>query len=302
MERLQQFINNIESFIKAQEKDEMKDLLKVFPELEEVLDILNKYEDELRHVLKRSKEEVIKEFRALVEGTTDNPAVLNQMYSLISSDLAETASISSVVAKLSKVILTHTCEALTSIVMSEIDADTAFKKLSPRTLRWIDSWSKELGDLMDVTNHKAVSGALAAAIKEGEGIEATIRRLETLPEFDRNRARATAVTEILTANSRSQWEAYNQSPVVSGKRWLHSGGSKIRPRPAHVALSGKVVGADEDFIVNGYPAQFPRDTRLPAKERVYCHCTMSPVVDEEILFQPKEYKKLLHERNLNNMQ
>jgi hypothetical protein len=271
--RLNEIIVNLETVIKAYDEEDIKELLKDFPELKEVLPLLRQYEDELARILKRSSKEVIKEFKALIEGTTDATAILDSMYKAISSDVALKSQVGPIVTALSKKVLETACIKITDIVMKEIDADTAFNKLSPRTYRWIDSWSKELGQIMDNTNYKAVQRALNASIKGGEGIEKTIRRLEELPEFDRKRARATAVTEILTANSVSQQEAYSQSPVVTMKRWVHSGGAKIKPRPAHVAMTDKPpIPVDEAFTVNGYRAMYPRDTQLPAKERVYCHC------------------------------
>jgi uncharacterized protein with gpF-like domain len=153
---------------------------------------------------------------------------------------------------------------------------------------------------MQLTTHTEVEAALTAAVENGEGISDAIKRLKDLPGFTRNRARATAITEILTANSHSQYEAYRQSPAVTGKKWKHTGKKKNKPRPDHVALDGTVVGVDETFNVGGEKAQYPRDTSLSAKQRVLCHCTMGPEVDSKILGLSKEEKEKLRDDALKD--
>lgn len=50
-------------------------------------------------------------------------------------------------------------------------------------------------------------------------------------QFERNRARATARTEVLTASSQANWESFMQSPAVEGKEWKQSGAKKKQATP-----------------------------------------------------------------------
>ena len=45
-----------------------------------------------------------------------------------------------------------------------------------------------------------------------------------------------------------------------------------RIRPTHLAANGQTVPLNQNFIVGGYLAQTPRDSRLPASESSRCRC------------------------------
>lgn len=59
-----------------------------------------------------------------------------------------------------------------------------------------------------------------------------------------------------------------------GKEWVSS--EDVRVRPTHVRANGQKVKADEHFDVGGYPALYPMDPELPAKESVNCRCLVVP--------------------------
>ena len=125
--------------------------------------------------------------------------------------------------------------------MHSIDADIPFKVLSEKTEQWIESWSQELAQLMQLNTHTAIEQTLKEGIKEGRSIQEIELQLKDLPEFSRKRARVTAVTEVLTASSVAQHESYVQSPAVTAKRWKHSGGKKNQSRESHVQLDGTII-------------------------------------------------------------
>ncbi|MEC0777595.1 hypothetical protein P8897_22205, partial [Bacillus licheniformis] len=54
-----------------------------------------------------------------------------------------------------------------------------------------------------------------------------------------------------------------------------------------------VIGVDEEFVIpgSGETCMHPRDSKLSAKERVNCHCVLSPVVDNNILGLSAEEKE-----------
>jgi hypothetical protein len=64
---------------------------------------------------------------------------------------------------------------------------------------------------------------------------------------------------------------------VERKRWNATG---MNTRDSHAALSGAVVAIEKKFDVGDEEADHPLDARLSPKEKVNCHCWMTPVVDE----------------------
>lgn len=295
-------LKNINSFIeKANDDKELRDLIDKFPEADLLVKAVNNYETIIARLLREQRKDFVKVLKSYLEGgSTGNPLV-GAILDLVTEDALEADTFGVKLSKESVKFLTATISELTSLIMNSIDKDIAFNQLSPRTLTWIDEWSDDLGRLMKLKSHDALTEALRETIAEGRPVKELERTLRDLPEFNRNRARATAITEVLTASSVAQHEAYTQSPAVEGKTWLHSGNRGINPRKTHVALSGTTIEVDQDFDVNGFSAQYPRDTNLPAKERVYCHCVLSPSVNSKILELSREDKEAIRSRTMANL-
>lgn len=98
--------------------------------------------------------------------------------------------------------------------------------------------------------------------------------------------RTEVITRTETAKVRAlgyQQRGNQAAELLPGlkKVWRHApqmtgGGKKgtYQPRPAHVALHGRTIAWEEQFSVNGYPANGPHDPNLPAKEVVNCKCRL----------------------------
>ena len=303
MNKAVRLIKSINDFVsKADDSAELKDLLKDHPNADALLVAIEDYETVIGKLLRNQKKEFINAIRHYTQGaTTENP-IVSAIVDMIFSDIRETDDFNVKMKSASIAFLTSTVPKLTSALMAAIDKDIAFNQLSPRTLKWIDDWSEELGNLMKLSTHKEVQKTLLEGIEKGLSIQELELMLAEHPQFNRNRARRTAITEVLTANSVSQHEAYMQSPAVVGKTWLHSGPRGIEPRPAHVALHNTTIPLDEYFNVNGYEARYPRDTSLPPSERVYCHCVLAPAVDEQILGLSKEEKEIIRQQAMADME
>ena len=141
---------------------------------------------------------------------------------------------------------------------------------------------------------------------EGESIQTVVENLTDSYGFSRTRARATAITETLTAHSYAKEEAIRQSPAVDRKEWVHTGEHKIKPRPHHQANppNGQIVAKNDNFTLeapNGtYYPRFPRDTELPASERVNCHCIHRAIVNEDILGLSLADRRALQQEAIDN--
>lgn len=300
MEKLLKVLESIESITKA-EDDELKDLLSDFPIVDKLVDHVTKYEKKIAKLLKNQRKHFIDGVKSLVAKDAAGDVLLLQFLQGILPELFESDKFEEEMSEASKAFLLMTVPEITEEVMELIDKDVSFNTLSKRTTDWIEDWSNDLGSLMKLTSHNALEKQLLEGIELGEGIPKIVDRLKDLPEFNRKRAYNTAVTEVLTASSYSQKEAYDQSPSVTGKTWLHSGTRMIKPRPHHQDLHDNTIPLDEKWSVGGFSADVPRDVGLPAKERVRCHCAMAPSVDEQIFGLSKERKEEIRQQVLRDL-
>ncbi len=200
-------------------------------------------------------------------------------------------------------IFDNAMRSLTDAYVKDIDKDLAFSMFSNRTTDWINTWSDELGQLMKLGSHDELQRILSNALEEGESIQTVMDKLTDSYGFSRTRARATAITEMLTAHSYSKEEAIRQSPAVDRKEWKHTGEHRIKPRPHHQALDGTIVAKNELFTISAptgtYEAMFPRDTSLPASERVNCHCVHRAIVNDDILGLSVEERRTLQQQSID---
>lgn len=199
----------------------------------------------------------------------------------------------------------RTIPKLVNDYLQTTDMGLAADTISQRTTSWIHTWSHDLGDLMQLTSHKEIEEILTRNLQEGLGVaDATRDLMDAGIRSNYNRARSTALTEMLTAHSVSNQEAYMQSPAVEGKMWRHSGGRRNKVRPNHVDMDGEIVDKNKPFDLDGrdgwsYRPMYPRDTNLPASERVNCHCISQPVVNEETLGLPLDERRRLQQEAID---
>lgn len=191
--------------------------------------------------------------------------------------------------------------------IAQTDKDLKLTQVSERTMAWVEGWSKELGEIMQLNSHKEIEHILEKGLKEGSSIaEFTHEILDSGIRNEYYKARRVAVTEVLTAHRVAQQEAFMQSPVVSEKMWKHTGEYRNEPRQNHVDMDGQRVPVNEPFELIGadgstYNPMFPGDTILPPEERINCHCIEQPVVSEEILGLPLEERQRLQQQAIDEM-
>lgn len=280
------------SFITKADDDELRGLLKDFPEVEYLIERINGLEAVLAKLLREHRKDYIKAielFYAEVGQTMGFAFQMGLPGVLASVTMAPAVSLA---------LMPHLQEVASHIAattMARIDKDVVFSAVSPSRIRFMQSYSDELGKVLDQNTANKVTKVIASTLEQRGSVEDIIQALKDEPDFDRARARRVAITETLTAASVGDDEAYRQSPAVIGVEWLHSGGRKNKPRPSHVALSGTQKGLNEFFDVEGEIAKYPRDTSLSAKQRINCHCTTVPVVDQNILGLTPEEKNAIRQ-------
>lgn len=300
MNRVEKLLKSINNFLrKAETEDDLIDSLPDIPELDELPDLIEKFETLTAKLLRQQRKLYLDELKSFI--SKDDTETLEAILNYFQNDLFAADEFAILYGVEAANFLENTTASLTKLIMESIDKEVAFNVLSKRTTDWIESWSKELADIMQLNTHKAIERELIEAIEAGESIAQVELRLKDMPGFDRKRARATARTEVLTASSQANWESFMQSPSVIGKKWKHSGGKKITPRETHVAMDGEVVGVDELFLVDGEFGMYPRDTTFSAKNRVNCGCVLGPVVDESIIGLSQEEKEEIRQEVLDEL-
>ena len=115
--------------------------------------------------------------------------------------------------------------------IAQTDKDLKLKQVSKRTTAWVKSWSKDLGDIMQLNSHTEIERILDKGLKNGSSVaEFTRAILDSGIRDEYYKARRVAVTEVLRAHSVAQQEAFMQSPAVSEKAWKHTGDYMNEPR------------------------------------------------------------------------
>lgn len=160
-----------------------------------------------------------------------------------------------------------------------------FEKMSEQVRTEFDNWMKELPRIVGSTTNDDVTKILKEAFEKGHGIKKVQSKLTDSYSFSFKRARAIALTEMLTMQSNGAYENFLQTDTIESVRWRHSEGLK-HDRPHHLEMDGLVIKKGEEFELKPpkggtYHCLYPRQPNLPASERVFCHCWLEPVLSEE---------------------
>lgn len=302
MDKVTELIKSINQFVsKAGDEENLVDVIADFPGSDSIPHYVEEYEASVAGMLRKQRKFFLNWYQAFI--AKDDEVSLDVMLNFFTYNLFAADEFAEEFGIETAEFLKMTIEELSSTIMQSIDREVAFNTLSQRTLNWIDRWSADLSSIMKLNTHNQIEKILREGIESGASIDDIEMQLADLPQFDRKRARKTAITEVLTASSVSLYESFMQSPAVVGKRWKHSGTKGITPRENHQALDGVVVPVEEPFMIpdSTEVAMYPRDPNLTAKERVSCHCTIGPVVDEDILGLSQEEKEEIRQQTLAEM-
>ncbi|WP_121639374.1 ADP-ribosyltransferase [Virgibacillus sp. Bac330] len=300
MHKIDKLIKSLNDFIaKVDDEENIEDVVPDFPGLDKLPAIIEDYEKTVARLLRAQRKRFLNAFNIFV--SKDDKQTLEAFLVFLKSDLFAVDEFAEEFGEETAEFLQLTVEELAKLMMESIDKDVPFGILSKRTTDWIQNWSKDLAELMQLNTHKALENELLQAIEDGDSIAEAELRMKEMPQFNRNRARATARTEILTASSRAHYESFKQSPAVQEKKWKHSGAKKINPRATHMAMDGVTIPVDDFFYVDGESGLYPRDPSFTAKNRVHCGCVLGPVVDEDILGLSKDEKEKLRQEALDEM-
>lgn len=307
MNKVDKLIQRITKYTHDIQKGDL-DHLQEFEGSENIPDAVESYETEMAKVLKdelkRLKQLLTQSIAKSDDEIIFDDLTFEQMAAFYANDLLISEEFKEAATEVNAKYFREIVEDIATRMMVSIDSDIPYEDMSPRTTRIIEEWSEELADIMQLNTHKKVDRVLVEALEEGKSIQAIELELEELPEFKRQRARTTAITEVVSASNVAMQEAYMQSPSVRGKRWKHSGVKNRRqPRPNHMLLDGVIVDVDEVFTIpgSGETCMHPGDSSLSAAERINCGCIAGPVVDKKILGLSYEEKMEIRERAIEEL-
>lgn len=122
------------------------------------------------------------------------------------------------------------------------------------------------------TTFDQITRAIEAGDRQGEGIRQIANRIRgVFSDASRLRARTIARTEVAGAYNEAQYWVALESDV-GVKTWLAI--HDHRTRHSHNVADGQTVLVEKTFMVGGYPAMYPGDPSLPAKEVINCRCVV----------------------------
>ena len=309
MSRVDALLGRITKFAEAVQKADL-DIIQEFEGSDVLPDVIERYEAEMAKLFRRELKALRKLLNQSIAKADDLPDEFNDltfeaMLAYYANDLFISDAFKDDLMELNAKYFKEIVENIAGQMMESIDKEVAFNTLSPKTAQHIEEWSEDLADIMRLNTHEAVRDILVRGIEEGKSIQDVELELKDAKEFNRQRARTTAITEMLSASNVALQEAYIQSPAVQGKKWRHSGAkNRKQPRPNHMMMDGKVVAVDEEFEIYGSSERCmqPGDPGLSAKERVNCGCIASPVVNQRILGLSAEEKERIRQEAIEELE
>lgn len=124
------------------------------------------------------------------------------------------------------------------------------------------------------TTRNDIMTQLRAGVEEGEGIDRLARRIDgNIEQSNRNRARTIARSEVIRASNAATTTTAENLDIDVEKEWIATLDSGVRT--SHLEADAQVVPKESSFTVGGFPAKYPGDPGLPARESINCRCTVA---------------------------
>lgn len=244
--------------------------------------------DAVEKFLKQQGEAVAAKLESLGGDEQHPDALVSKLFDADAADKAFRKAVAEPFAKAVADGASHEWNAFSS---KSKDADIGFsydfgRDLPPHLLEAVKSavdtalampyWSE-----IQQTTRDALTQALKDSIEAGESPAARLKRIKDdvfQGDVSKERAQAIARTESTHAMSAGQDAARQElaaDDIVTGKEWQATYDGLTRG--THLSANGQRVGVNETFTVGGYPAKYPGDPNLPAKQRVNCRCNAASV-------------------------
>lgn len=192
--------------------------------------------------------------------------------------------------------------AFSYLVAQDPGLDFTDHRIAQQTQNTITEWSRFLAGTTTKWVEPKILQTIHEAVSAGEDVEGVTKILFESGVRDTEwKARRLALTEVLRMESIGQQDSFIQNPSCYKKRWVYTW-QAADPRENHIAMNGQEVFKRDPFTLSGpngifYP-MYPRDSNLPAGESINCHCTMSEVVDKDVLGMSEDERAELRRQAL----
>jgi HK97 family phage portal protein len=177
-------------------------------------------------------------------------------------------------------------DAIERFGRGELMPSVGFEFVNPEVQKWVDNSTTRLADEVGDSTTVRVRTLLGKGLEEGKTIDELAADLED-KGFDSKRARVIARTESTRGYVQGQVEAWKQSGVVTGKKWL------VAPDPCPfceaIGSAGATKGMSDTFINVGesltasdgsrFVIDFENVSGPPLHPN--CRCDLIPVLEGE---------------------
>lgn len=164
--------------------------------------------------------------------------------------------------------------------LDEMDIDVVFDENEPRIDKYLDKHPIKFSKAINEKTNKDIRKTLIEGVAEGESIHKLTKRVKGIFEIaTTSRAENIARTEVSRATNFSTVEAYKQSGVVKGKKWITAYDERTCERCS--AMNGKIVDLDKNYFNKndsfmGTKFDYDAVGQPPLHNR--CRCTTVPVL------------------------
>ena len=177
-------------------------------------------------------------------------------------------------------------DAIERFGRGELMPDVGFEFANPEVQKWVDTSTTRLSNGIGESTTVRVRELIGTGLEEGQTIDEIAGNLEA-KGFDAARARTIARTESARGLVQGQVEAWKQSGIVAGKKWL------VAPEPCPfceaVGQQDQTKGMSESFLSVGdsvtaadgsrYVIDFENVSGPPLHPN--CRCTLIPILEGE---------------------
>lgn len=169
-----------------------------------------------------------------------------------------------------------TIEHFGNRTMRELDSEQSFDPQTRAAMDWIEKHGLERSTLLTDTSKEEAKKVLRDGLAEGRGIPEMAREIEKhYEDRAKQRAKTTAITEIVSSSNLGSITAARQSGVAKTKQWLDASDNRVRE--SHEEADGQEVPLNEAFIVGGFELDFPGDPSpgIPPSLVISCRCSVA---------------------------
>lgn len=122
---------------------------------------------------------------------------------------------------------------------------------------------------------EAARVASQRGLESGWGMDRIAREIRDEADVVISQRRATVIarTEVIRASNYASLAGARSTDIALNKEWISTLDDRVRE--THADADQQVVPLESSFTVGGFPAMYPADPALPARESVQCRCTLA---------------------------